>query len=116
MYEYDYNSYENSIVILLYAIDADNQRKDEELKKLECLESRIKNFCTSKSLEFTKIVKDFDEIKKKHTIDQFLNKIDDNFLRLEIVTAIYKIFYSDSEYHKQEHVFINYISKFWNLK
>ena len=97
-------------------MDADNKRKKEELEVLKKIESRLLKFCSSKSLKFEKIVENFGTIKKKNNIDKYLEMIDDKFLRLEIVSSIYKIFYSDKEYHKDEHEFIAYISKFWNLK
>jgi uncharacterized tellurite resistance protein B-like protein len=123
MQDFDYNSFECSILILLYAIDADEKRHYGEIEKLKDLSIRIEDFCSSKTLKMPEITMLYEKLKNKNDFikqSNFLNtllaKIDDNFLRIELLKSISKIFYSDDEYHDKENEFIKKVSSFWNIK
>jgi uncharacterized tellurite resistance protein B-like protein len=123
MQDFDYNSFECSILILLYAIYADEKRHYGEIEKLKDLSIRIEDFCPSKTLKmpeitmlYEKLKNKNDSIKQSNFLNTLLAKIDDNFLRLELLKSMSQIFYSDDEYHDKENEFIKKVSSFWNIK
>jgi len=110
-------------LILLYAIDADEKRHYGEIEKLRNLSTRIEGFCSSKKLKmleitmlYEKLMNKNDSIKQSNFLNTLLAKIDDNFLRIELLKSISQIFYSDDEYHDKENEFIKKVSSFWNIK